>query len=235
MRIVNTKTSANSRIKICVYGVSGIGKTSLAATLKEKSIILSFEGGTLSLADHDIDMIDCTVDDNGKALSEELRIKKLSEALSFLQTEEAKSKYKVVFLDSLTEVADCLLKVLEAKFAGSKNKFEVWGEFGKKMEVIIRMLRDTPHYDVVMTALEKDSNDEEGNKLYVKPEIPGQKSNSKLMASMDELFRYTFVDGKRVLQCGAAPGIIAKDRSGKLAPIEPADLSLIFNKIKGGK
>jgi hypothetical protein len=235
MKIVNTKNIGNPKIRLCVYGLSGIGKTKLCSTLKDKPIVLSFEGGTLSLIDDAIDVIDCTVDENGNQLSEEFRIKKLFDALKFLQTQEAKDTYKVIFLDSLTEVGDSLLKVLEPKYSGSKNKFEIWAEFGKKMENIVRALRDLTHYDVVMTMLEKDVVDDDGNKLYVRPELSGQKAGLKLVAALDELFRYTFIGGKRALQCSAAPGIIAKDRSGKLNPVEEPDLQMIFNKIKGGK
>lgn len=235
MKITNTKDTANSRVKICIYGQSGIGKTSLASTLKDKTIVLSLEGGTLSLQDHDIDMIDCTVDDKGTLLKEADRLTKMYEAFTFLSNEEVRKKYKVVFVDSLTEIGDCLFKVLDAKYAGAKNKFEVWGEFAKSMESIIRMLRDTPHYDVIMTALEKEVSDDSGNLLYVRPELPGQKAHSKLMASLDEYFRYSFVDKKRMIQCDASPGIRAKDRSGKLNLIEEPNLDLILKKIRGGK
>jgi hypothetical protein len=212
-----------------------MGKTTLAKTIKESTIILSFEGGTLSLSDADIAMIDCTVDEAGKTLSEKDRLKKLFDALEWLGGDEAKKKYKCVFVDSITEIGDCLLKVLEPQFEGNKNKFEIWQVVAKKMENIIRTLRDIPHYDVVFTALEKAPREDDKSGV-IRPALPGQAATTKLQAALDEIFRYTFAEGARVLQCQAAPGVMAKDRRGKLSAQEKPDLGLIFEKIKrGGK
>jgi len=59
MLIRNTRdmVDENQGVKIVVYGEAGIGKTRLATTMPY-SILLSAEGGTLSLKNFDVDCIE---------------------------------------------------------------------------------------------------------------------------------------------------------------------------------
>jgi len=233
MKISNTNEQTYKGIKILVYGEQGKGKTFLASTLtNEKPVILSFESGLMCLQDFNIPVIDCTTDDNGNTLDEPARINKLVDSIEWLKTDEAKSKFTCVFVDSLTEVADTLEKYLSKKHENNSNNFIVWKELADKMENIVRSFRDMNYYVQVFTALEDVDKDSDG-RLFRKANFPGKKTGFVVQACFDEVLRLTVdQDGKRFLQCQPKAGIIVKDRSNRLKEIEPANLQEIVDKIR---
>jgi phage nucleotide-binding protein len=234
MKIGSTKNIQTQGVKALVYGQSGIGKTTLAGTLLEPTIIISFEGGLLSLKGKDIDIMDCTVDDEGKPLSDAERIMKLSATLNWLAEEEQKTKYRNIFVDSLTDIAETMVKALEIKHAGSSNKFAVWGDLAKNMISIVRTFRNYPGYNIFFTALE-DEIQLEGQVFYA-PLFPGKVVGPKVMQSFDEVFRMTLdKDGRREFLCQPGVGYKAKDRSGSLLNVEIPDLQVIIDKISKEK
>ena len=96
INLKNTNEAAGNGLKVLVYGQAGAGKTHLIRTLPDP-IILSAEGGLLSLQDCNIPYVEV----NG--------IGELGEVYQWLaQSDEAK-RYKSVALDSISEIAEVVL------------------------------------------------------------------------------------------------------------------------------
>jgi phage nucleotide-binding protein len=234
MRIQSTAGVHQSNLKCLVYGRSGIGKTTLAKTLEGPALIISAESGLASLHGTKIDFIDITQDDNGFLLSPKARLDKLGEIYKQLQSPEMQKKYNVIFIDSLTEIADTMVTHLAEVHTDSKDTYKMWGLYTVKMINIVRSFRDLPHYNVVFTALEDEVQDDT-KLVHYQPMMSGTKVKAALVPMFDEVFRYTIIDDKRKLITDATKSSIAKDRSGKLTQLEEPDLSKVFNKIRGSK
>lgn len=238
MRIQSTKSSGNDQVKMLIFGESGSGKTHLAKTLKEPTIIISAESGLLTLKDSSIDVIDVSKDDNGSLLPKEKRIERLAEAHTYLTTKEAQAKYKVVFVDSVSEISQLMLDKLRVEYPSKSDVLKMYGENLAMMVSLIKAFRDLPHYSVILTALSGVDKDENGQR-YIGVDLIG-KISTKIQQYLDEVFYLeviTQADGTRVreLITGKTEKLMCKDRSGELAFREPADLGLIFSKIRKEK
>ena len=110
--------SANG-VKLLVYGQAGAGKTSLIKTLPSP-IVLSAEGGLLSIQDADLPFIEIT------------NMETLKEAYTWL-TET--TDYKSVALDSISEIAEVCLNY-EKKI--NKDPRAAYGAMQEQMADIIR-------------------------------------------------------------------------------------------------
>ena len=239
MKVTNTKGVGTDALKILVFGESGVGKTTLAGTISEPTIIISAEAGLLSIRDKKIDVIDIALDDKGEVVPQEKRIGRLGEAYKFLLTEEARKKYKWVFIDSLTEISQNLVAQLQQEFPERKDSLVLYGENAKRMRSLVKSFRDLPYYNVVFTALSATDKDE-NNQRFTGVSIIGKLAD-QLPAFFDEVF-YLHVEKhvetgelKRILVTEKSEKLMAKDRSGKLNKFEAPDLSVVAAKIKGDK
>lgn len=236
MKILNTKNIGQDSLKILVYGESGSGKTSLAKTIKEPTLIISAESGLLSLRGSEIDVIDLTTDDSGQPIAKDKRILKLSEVYKFLTTKEAREKYKWIFIDSLTEISENVMEALNVEFPDRKDSLVMFGENFKRMRAIVKSFRDLPGYNVVFTALSATDKDENSVR-FLGPLLTG-KISTQLPAYLDEVY-YMHVqkndDGSlsRLLVTEKSDKLVAKSRSGSLNKLEQPSLSAIAQKIRG--
>ena len=214
--------SANG-VKLLVYGQAGAGKTTLTATLPQP-IVLSAEGGLLSIQDADLPFIEI----NSMAT--------LMEAYKWL-TESAEAKeFKSVALDSISEIAEV---VLNAEKKATKDPRQAYGAMQEQMADIIRAFRDLPDRHVYMSAKLEKTQDEMGRVLY-SPSMPGNKTGQALPYFFDEVLALRVekdAEGntQRALMCDSDGLWLAKDRSGKLDTWEAPDLSAIIAKIGGAK
>jgi len=210
-----------SGVKVLVYGQAGAGKTSLIKTLPSP-IVLSAEGGLLSVQDADLPFIEVDGMDT------------LKEAWMWLNESKEAQVYKSVALDSISEIAEV---VLNAEKKATKDPRQAYGAMQEQMSDIIRAFRDLPGRHVYMSAKLEKSQDEMGRSLYA-PSMPGNKTGQSLPYYFDELLALRIErdsDGgtQRALMCDGDGLWLAKDRSGKLAPWEAPDLGAIIAKIGG--
>jgi hypothetical protein len=219
---INVKTtgslSANG-VKLLVYGQAGAGKTTLVATLPSP-IVLSAEGGLLSIQDANLPYIEITSMDA------------LKEAYQWL-TESSEAKgFQSVALDSISEIAEV---VLNHEKKVNKDPRAAYGAMQEQMADIIRAFRDLPGRHVYMSAKLEKTQDEMGRVLY-SPSMPGNKTGQALPYFFDEVLALRVEkDGEgntqRALMCDSDGLWLAKDRSGKLAAWEAPDLMGIITKI----
>ncbi len=221
MEIKSTKEHANEKINMLVYGPSGAGKTTLIKTLPHP-IVLSAEGGLLSLSSEDIPYIEVR------------SIEDLREAYTWLFSSSESSIYESVSLDSISEIGEV---VLAQMLRTHRDGRAAYGELASTMTTMIRMFRDLPGRHVYFTAKMERKEDEEGRNIQA-PSMPGTRLTNGLSYFFDQVFKLEVSpadeDGvsHRRLLCAPTNVEAAKDRSGKLDKYEPADLGHIISKIK---
>lgn len=210
--------SANG-VKMLVYGQAGAGKTSLIPTLPTP-VILSAEGGLLSIAGHDLPFIEIS------------DMATLQEAYTWLRDSEEAAQFQSVALDSISEIAEV---VLNHEKKNTKDPRQAYGAMQEQVTDIIRAFRDLPGRHVLFTAKVEKAADEQGRLLYA-PSMPGNKLGQSLPYFFDEVFALRVErdgDGNnvRALMTESDGLWIAKDRSGKLDAWEASDLGALIEKM----
>jgi phage nucleotide-binding protein len=218
VQVQSTSSVMTTGIKLLVYGQAGSGKTTMIKTLPNP-IILSAEGGLLSLKDSDLPFI---------------KVGSMSELRdSYLWLVDNGGKYQSVAIDSISEIAEVVLNH-EKKVA--KDPRQAYGAMQEQMTDLIRAFRDLP-MNVYMTAKLEKMTDETGKVMY-SPSMPGIKTGQQLPYFFDELLALRVEKDSEGniwhgLKCRGDSAWQAKDRSGKLEEWEEPNLSKIIAKIGG--
>jgi phage nucleotide-binding protein len=219
IQLKNTAQVAVNGLKVLVYGHAGAGKTTLAASMPAP-IIISAEGGLLSIKDAGLDYIEVNSMDS------------LMEAFEYVVA--SGEKYASVVLDSISEIGEVVL-IHEKRI--NKDGRAAYGEMAVQMTSIIRAFRDLAGKHVLMTAKVEKSQDESGRILYA-PSMPGAKVGQQLPYFFDEVLALRVekdAEGiaQRAIMCDSDGLWLAKDRSGKLDAWEAPDMGAIIAKIGG--
>ena len=217
----STKGLHANGVKLLVYGNAGVGKTSLIPTLPTP-VVLSAEGGLLSIADADISYVEVSSYDT------------LMEAYKWVTGSDEAKHFESIALDSISEIAEVVLNH-EKKIA--KDPRQAYGAMQEQMSDIIRAFRDIPNKHVYFTAKCEKATDETGRILYA-PSMPGNKTGQQLPYFFDEVLALRVEKdqegvAQRALMCDSDGIWQAKDRSGKLDTWEAPDLGAIIAKIGG--
>lgn len=218
-----TTTKQNTKFINClIYGKSGIGKTTLAATAP-RPLIIDTEGGTLSLSNHDIDMVSIR------------SMEELNECAKKLAGKAGKN-YDTIFIDSGSELVEIVLLDLKEK---AKDKRQAYMEVGEEAIKVFRKFKDLPKH-LVVTAKMRISNVDNSEKY--RASFPGNVLTENLPYLFDEVFCLRISDdddnedeSTRFLQTQPDEDFDAKDRSNKLKKREEPNLTNIFNKILSKK
>lgn len=208
-------------VKLLAYGQAGAGKTSLIRTLPDP-VVLSAEGGLLSIQDADIPFIEIANMDD------------LREAYEWCRESAEAAQFQSIALDSISEVAEV---VLQYELKRNKDGRAAYGELNTVMQELIRAFRDLPGKHVYMSAKLEKSQDEMGKLLY-NPSMPGKSLTQGLPYFFDEVMalrveRDAEGNTQRAIMCDSDGVWLAKDRSGKLDMWEAPDLGAIISKIGG--
>lgn len=220
INLKSTGTAGGNGVKVVVYGQAGTGKTSLIRTLPNP-IILSAEGGLLSIADANLPYLEIN------------SMESLREAYKWASESDEAKQFETVALDSISEIAEVVLNA-EKKIA--KDPRAAYGALQEQMTDIIRAFRDLPR-NVYFTAKCEKATDEAGRILY-SPSMPGAKLGQQLPYFVDEVLALRVEKDqesipRRALMCESDGLWQAKDRSGKLDAWEAPDLGVIIKKIGG--
>ncbi len=218
INLKNTSDVHSNGVKVLVYGHAGVGKTTLSTTMPNP-VIISAEGGLLSIKDSNIPYIEVA------------NMSDLKEAYAWLTSDEGK-KFDSVILDSLSEIGEV---VLIHEKTQTKDGRAAYGEMATQMTSLIRAFRDLPGKNVLMTAKVEKSQDETGRMMYA-PSMPGAKLGQTLPYFFDLVLALRVekdADGvaQRALMCDSDGLWMAKDRSGKLQAWEQPDLGAIIREI----
>lgn len=222
MQIKNTSDVVLNGLTVLVYGVSGAGKTSLIKTIPGRTLILSAEGGLLSLQGTEIEYVEIhSLDD-------------LYEAYQYIG--EHLADYNCIVLDSLSEIGEVIL-ANEKKL--NKDGRQAYMQMQDQLMELIRAFRDLSISVYMTCKLEKMKDDITGRIMFA-PSLPGQKCSQNLPYFFDEVLALrseTDEENKniRFFQTFADSSYCCKDRSGKLDAYEEADLGKVMAKIGGQK
>jgi phage nucleotide-binding protein len=220
---INLKTTKGLHahgVKCLVYGHAGAGKTSLIPTLPAP-IVLSAEGGLLSIADADVPFIEIG------------SMADLMEAYEWLLNSSDATHFQSVALDSISEIAEV---VLAEELKRNKDGRAAYGELNTVMTGMIRAFRDLPGKHVYFSAKCEKAQDETGKMLYA-PSMPGKTLTMQLPYFFDLVMALRVekdADGTthRMLMTDSDGTWQAKNRAaGKLDMWEAPDLGAIINKI----
>lgn len=213
---------ANQGVKIIVYALAGMGKTTLCATCPNP-IILSAESGLLSLARYTLPFVEI------KTMND------LRDVFAWVRSSvEAKRNFQTICLDSITEIAEVVLGDAKSK---NKDGRMAYGDMIEDMSKLIKQFRDLPGYHVYMSAKQERIKDEMTGTTINQPMMPGNKMAQAVPYLPDEVFKLdiegTGANSYRLLR--TQPDFLnsAKDRSGVLDPIEEPHLGKIIAKITG--
>lgn len=223
IQLKGTGSISSTGVKMLVYGQAGAGKTSLIKTLPHP-VIISAEGGLLSIQDADLPFIEIRgIDD-------------LREAYKWATSANEAKGFESIALDSISEIAEV---VLIAEKKSNKDPRAAYGAMQDTMAEIIRSFRDIPDRHIYFTAKAEKAADETGKILY-SPSMPGNKTGQSLPYFFDLVMalRVEMNDegaSQRALMCDSDSSWLAKDRSGKLDKWEAPNLGEIIAKIGGPK
>lgn len=220
--MIKTTASIQQQAKInaLIYGESGAGKTRLALTC-DRPLVISAEGGLLSLAGHDVPYIEVS------------DIKAAREAVKYAI--DHAHEYGTIIFDSLSEIAEIVLADLMQK---TPDPRKVYPEMESAVTRLIRQLRELP-CSIIWIAKQTTMTDDAGRKSYA-PLLPGQKFSDKLPYLMDLVGRLVIdtvqkedgtISHRRTLRFVPDGTFTAKDRSGKLPELCPANISKIIERI----
>lgn len=220
INVKSTNSLSANGVKLLVYGQSGAGKTSLIPTLPNP-VILSAEGGLLSIQDTNLPYIEIASADD------------LRDAYKWAMSPEGMA-FESVAIDSISEIAEV---VLNSERKATKDPRQAYGAMQEQIADIIRAFRDLPGKHVYMSAKLEKSQDEMGRMLYA-PSMPGNKTGQALPYFFDEVLALRLekdADGnaQRALMCDSDGLWQAKDRSGKLSAWEAPNLGDVIAKIQG--
>ena len=252
------RMAAPRRIKAVVFGPSGIGKTSLLRSLKIPALFVDLEGGDLSIADCAVDSIKIRRREDARDLASLIGGPNLaaqdSEPYSpahfaHVQKELGKradvlAKYELIFIDSITVLSRMCMAWAEVQPEniaknGAKDTRGAYGLMGREMLKLLTHVQHCPDKHIVLVGI-LDAKMDDFNRRVWEPQMEGAKVGREMPGIVDLVLSMVHMDDPadpgtkhRVFVTGQGNewGYPAKDRSGRLAPVERANLQHVIDTI----
>ena len=145
------------------------------------------------------------------------------------------NQVETVIFDDLTELADIFLFEEKPKH---KNLQQAYGKLNDEMLRVIKLWRSFTNFKVVFLCKQERVKDEMTGGMIYGPNIPGKAIPQMLpylVGNVYNSFLWTNPENPNAapipcLRCRRDNQYDAKDRSGKLDPVEPFNLAHIFAK-----
>lgn len=244
-------------IKGCIFGKSGIGKTSLLWTLPaDKTLFFDLEAGDLAIEGwkgdtirprtwQDCRNIACFIGGSDPALADNQPYSAghYAEACKQLGNVSQLDKYATIFIDSITVAGRLCFnwckrqpQALSEK-TGKTDIRAAYGLHGQEMIAWLTHLQHTRDKNVWFLGI-LDEKIDEFNRRFFQPQIEGSKTGLELPGIVDEVItmaEITSSEGEsyRAFVCQTINkcGYPAKDRSGRLDEMEEPHLGKLMQKI----
>lgn len=245
-------------VKGCIFGKSGIGKTSLLWTLDpKKTLFIDLEAGDLSVEGWQGDTIrprtwktcrhlSAFIGGANPALdsSQVYSQAHYDEVCKKLGGAESLDKYDTIFIDSITVAGrlcfDWCKKQPQA-FSEKSGKPDIRSAYGLHGQEMVRWLaqfQQARNKNIWFIGILDEKIDDLNCRFY-QPQIEGSKTGLELPGIVDEVITMADVMGSdkqqhRVFVCQTINkyGYPSKDRSGRLDVLEKPHLGELMEKIK---
>lgn len=256
MKIVTADERAAEKggVKAVIAGPYGIGKTSLLRTLDPtNTLFVDGEAGDLSVSDVHIDSVRPATWPDCRDLAAFIGGPNLAlpshapysqdhfEAVSKNFNPDMMKKYETVFVDSLTKLSRlCLQWAAQQPDAfnaqGKQDLRGAYGLLGREMIGFVTQLQHARSLNIIFTCAMEQSKDDYGRMAW-DLHIEGSKTGRELPGIVDEVISYILIDfGDGVMTRSFVTNkdnehaVPAKDRSGRLDPIEEPHLGKLIAK-----
>jgi hypothetical protein len=206
-------------VKALAYGPPGTGKTPLVKTAP-RPVLCVVEPGMLSMRDAvNIPAWDAYTPE------------RLDEFFKWLFESKEATNFDTVGIDSVSQMAEL---ILTQELNRNKDGRKAYGEMSRRVMDIINKLYYFPQKHIYLIG--KQVVADENGVASKRPYFPGQDLNVKIPHLYDEILHIAEANipgmVKPVIAIRAQPtfGIMARDRSGRLAELEPPNLGELFKK-----
>jgi hypothetical protein len=237
-------------VKMIILGSFGIGKTSLLKTIKEPTLCLDFEAGLLAVQDwpgrvvsvrtwQEARDLACLIGGPNPALrADQVYGQKHYSSLKAADP-AAFNQFRVFFIDSLTVASRLCLQWCKSQpeildRTGKIDTRAAYGLLAAEMLAWLGQFQYIPDKDIVFVGLLEQRTDDL-NRATWQLQCEGSKTAQELPGILDEVITMVADSkGQRVFVCQTINqwNYPAKDRSGKLDAVEPADLGKLLDKIR---
>ena len=243
-------------VKALIVGPAGVGKTTLLRTLNpDTTLFIDLEAGDLAVQDVKVDTLrprtwqecqDLAVYLGGAnpalhpdASYSEPHYRRVMESMGGT---DALGKYETYFIDSITVAGRLCFRWCEQQpdslnERGKKNLLGTYGLMGREMIAWLTQLQHIRGKNVIFVGILENLKDE-FNTTYWQLQVEGSKTGKELPGIVDQIATLQFVDfgdGNKVraLVCTQPNtwNYPAKDRSGRLDPIEEPHLGRWLAKL----
>ncbi len=199
MKVQNTGDINLSISSFLIYGKSGKGKTTFAASFP-KPLFLDFDDGMASVKDKKVDYIP---------------MRNAQEFSQFLTGMSAFGGYETLVIDSLTMLTEI---EMEKQLLLNKRKRPTLNEWGNLVydckEMLMRLLREYKKYFkyIIFVCHEEQIQDELTQEVIIRPLLPGKMLPEFIPQRVDEVYRLVTFGGKFYFFCCAEGNFITKSR-----------------------